>query len=334
VYLRYCNIEMYAQNEVDETHWSEAERKQVRRLETRQELFESKPSLWREPFIVPEHVLNSRDFVLSSFDNDIKGYLLDQLGDCAVTVGEECCPVLLRDWFRDFRLKPEMYLRDMHVNRVKNGFRLFTTPSEFPDWLNQYCTEIVHAIDRPVLDFQFLYWGAAGSKTPFHRDVMGTFSWSHNLCGMKRWNFFLDTTVILECTQGPGETVFVPSQCFHTVVNLSDDTISINQNWLNQFNIHKVAEQLVADTVKAREDLVEYGMEESQELVEQVEAIVWANNSLNLENLLKVIDFATDIRGGRSIVHEGRRNILLALDTIHDVYRHDTLTTRIRRRLA
>lgn len=326
---------MYSQYEVDESDWVHAERKNVRRLSGRQEFFESAPKLWKEPFIVSAHVLKSSEFVDVPSDKDITEYLFEALGECRITFGEEHREMRFREWFTDYRLKPEMYLRDMHVNRVKKCFQLFTTPNEFPDWLNEYCIKNVRFGDRPVLDFQFLYWGASGSKTPFHRDVMGTFSWSHNLRGKKRWNFFMDSKLVLECIQDPGETVFVPSQCFHTVVNLCDDTISINQNWINEFNIDKVAEQLVADTNKVRSDLVEYGWEDSEDaLSDQVEALVWANNSLNIENLLKVIDFSTDTRGEGSFSDAARHNIIKALDHIDRVFHNNTVTRRIRKRLA
>ena len=37
--------------------------------------------------------------------------------------------------------------------------------------------------------------------------------------------------------QEAGETIFVPSGWHHTVQNL-EDTLSINHNWLNGYNIH------------------------------------------------------------------------------------------------
>ncbi|PFH35289.1 hypothetical protein BESB_061760 [Besnoitia besnoiti] len=38
-------------------------------------------------------------------------------------------------------------------------------------------------------DYRFAYLGARGTYTPWHRDVLGTSSWSANLCGVKRWVF-------------------------------------------------------------------------------------------------------------------------------------------------
>jgi hypothetical protein len=42
----------------------------------------------------------------------------------------------------------------------------------------------------------------------------------------------------VELIQEPGETIFVPSDVFHTVENL-DPTLSINHNWLNAHNLHR-----------------------------------------------------------------------------------------------
>ncbi|DBA96945.1 TPA: hypothetical protein ACH3X1_001275 [Trebouxia sp. C0004] len=41
----------------------------------------------------------------------------------------------------------------------------------------------------------------------------------------------------IECVQEAGETIFVPSGWHHTVENI-EDTLSINHNWLNGYNIH------------------------------------------------------------------------------------------------
>ncbi|PHJ25755.1 histone lysine demethylase jmjd4 [Cystoisospora suis] len=42
---------------------------------------------------------------------------------------------------------------------------------------------------RPHEDFRFCYLGPECTYTPWHSDVLGTSSWSANLCGVKRWTF-------------------------------------------------------------------------------------------------------------------------------------------------
>ncbi|GAQ84084.1 hypothetical protein KFL_001750210 [Klebsormidium nitens] len=117
-------------------------------------------------------------------------------------------------------------------------------------------------------DYRFVYMGPAGSWTPCHADVLRSYSWSANVCGRKLWRLLppdqawmlfdrhgrssvydIDAPIDaaqfphfaqtrwLECTQEPGEAIFVPSGWFHQVTNL-EDTISINHNWLNGYNLH------------------------------------------------------------------------------------------------
>lgn len=56
--------------------------------------------------------------------------------------------------------------------------------------------------------------------------------------------------------QESGETIFVPSGWHHTVRNL-EDTLSINHNWLNGYNMHwawALLQQEHADATAAIED--------------------------------------------------------------------------------
>lgn len=62
-------------------------------------------------------------------------------------------------------------------------------PGLLYDWLNVYCDgrQRGHGDD----DFFFLYAGGAGSWTPLHCDVVGSFSWSTNVAGRyvaDRWS--------------------------------------------------------------------------------------------------------------------------------------------------
>lgn len=45
-----------------------------------------------------------------------------------------------------------------------------------------------HALSQtPRNDYRFTYIGPAGTFTPLHRDVYGSYSWSCNIFGRKRW---------------------------------------------------------------------------------------------------------------------------------------------------
>ncbi|EIE20714.1 Clavaminate synthase-like protein [Coccomyxa subellipsoidea C-169] len=121
-------------------------------------------------------------------------------------------------------------------------------------------------------DYRFVYLGPKGTTTALHADVLRSFSWSVNVCGRKRWrllppqhthllydrfgremapdfetdgcraqhfpNLAAARRHVIEVDQGVGEAIFVPSGWHHTVTNL-EDTLSINHNWLNGFNLHR-----------------------------------------------------------------------------------------------
>lgn len=45
-----------------------------------------------------------------------------------------------------------------------------------------------HALSlQPSSDYRFTYMGPTGTFTPLHRDVYGSYSWSSNIVGRKRW---------------------------------------------------------------------------------------------------------------------------------------------------
>jgi hypothetical protein len=99
----------------------------------------------------------------------------------------------------------------------------------------------------PPDDYRFTYVGPKGTFTPLHRDVYGSYSWSSNILGRKRWWLIPpEYTDIFRIRQGnedmvfdirdlseeiwkgrvmvaeqeAGETIFVPSGWYHQVENL------------------------------------------------------------------------------------------------------------------
>lgn len=91
-------------------------------------------------------------------------------------------------------------------------------------------------------DFRFVYLGPAGTFTPLHRDVYGSYSWSANIVGRKVWWLFppgVEKDLVdrhgnllfdirghpnaskgVKILQEEGEVLFVPSGWHHQVVNV------------------------------------------------------------------------------------------------------------------
>lgn len=158
-----------------------------------------------------------------------------------------------------------LYLKDWHFVKDVPGYKAYETPAYFTcDWLNEYWAAITD-----LDDYRFVYMGPQGSWTPYHADVFRSYSWSVNVCGRKKWIFtppgheeylrdhlgniaydlqssdLFDRKMypnspckakLIEVVQEPGTVIFVPSGWYHQVWNL-EDTISLNHNWLNGFNI-------------------------------------------------------------------------------------------------
>jgi hypothetical protein len=166
-------------------------------------------------------------------------------------------------WWIDHKNDPKsniLYLKDYTFSAKHPEYDVYEWPQYFQDdWLNE-CTNN---------SYRFIYLGPKGTSTRLHADVLCSFSWSSNVCGIKRWYLIppektyllydvfsrhlashlhcTDTAmypglekaqkVAIEWIQHPGETIFVPSGWHHTVENLAP-TLSINHNWLNASNIH------------------------------------------------------------------------------------------------
>ncbi|GAV58306.1 Cupin_8 domain-containing protein [Cephalotus follicularis] len=186
-----------------------------------------------------------------------------------------------------------LYLKDWHFVKEYPQYLAYLTPLFFcDDWLNLYLDTYRMQKDHDSYqedndiscsDYRFVYMGAKGSWTPLHTDVFRSYSWSANVCGKKKWLFLspsqchlvfdrngkscvydildeisetdfpgFQKAIWLECTQEQNEIIFVPSGWYHQVHNL-EDTISINHNWFNAYNLSWVWDLLLRDYNEAKE---------------------------------------------------------------------------------
>uniref|UniRef100_A0A8R1Y5A3 Jumonji domain-containing protein 4 n=1 Tax=Onchocerca volvulus TaxID=6282 RepID=A0A8R1Y5A3_ONCVO len=186
---------------------------------------------------------------------------------------QECQKIKLRDYIemmrKDDGSKNIGYAKDWHFQQESGtSYEMYGLPSVLRfDWINN---ELWSNDERNQLgDYRFVYFGAKNTWTPFHADVMSSYSWSANICGRKLWYFVtpgneeffrIDSDTFLEdiriiqdkwprasiisFIQEEGEIVFVPSNWYHQVHNL-EDTISINHNFINASNVDLIVELLI-----------------------------------------------------------------------------------------
>lgn len=142
------------------------------------------------------------------------------------------------------------------------------------------------AAHASTADFRFVYTGPAGTFTPLHRDVYGSYSWSANVVGRKLWWLFPPGTEDdpalrdsrgellfdvrglpaeakgIKVLQEAGEVIFVPSGWHHQVVNLdfvgvepkgdvlTHQCISINHNFFSSATLSRVYDALRASEAR------------------------------------------------------------------------------------
>ncbi|OQR71152.1 jmjC domain-containing protein 4-like [Tropilaelaps mercedesae] len=216
-----------------------------------------------------------------------------------------------------------LYLKDWHMQLGLPHYRAYEVPTYFAsDWLNEYWLGKRGTAD----DYRFVYIGPQGSWTPLHCDVFGSYSWSANVCGKKLWLLLLpgeetfyrydDGKLVYDLTeidlqrcpraeehrsaggpivvmQNPGEVVFVPSGWHHQVLNVTD-TISINHNWFNRFNLAFVVERLCAAEAEVM-DTLDF-MQGDDDFRNQVEIVLRAHHGMNRTDLQEILAFIAERR--------------------------------------
>jgi Cupin-like domain len=168
--------------------------------------------------------------------NDVRRMPLTEYIDGVLTKDWDTFPYYIRD---NWRLLVEH-------SELKDDY---TFPPYFYDWFKLLPSFM-------QLRYPRVFIGPKGAVTPLHMDIWRTHAWLSQLAGRKRWILFPpDQEKLLydfqvepdrpdyqrfplyrqarpmECTIGPGETVFVPSGWAHWVVSL-DPTISLTSNYM------------------------------------------------------------------------------------------------------
>ena len=161
-------------------------------------------------------------------------------------------------------------------------------------------------------DYRFLYIGPQGSWTPLHCDVFGSYSWSANIVGRKRWLFWRPgkeprdergelvwrvgeeehNDGRLEVEQEEGQVIFVPSGWHHQVTNL-DDTVSINHNWFNGTNIEEVVVRLETELKKVQKELSDCKGDCWDQMCQQ---LLRDSYGMNLEDLMDLLAMVLERR--------------------------------------
>ncbi|KAI9259329.1 hypothetical protein BY458DRAFT_517479 [Sporodiniella umbellata] len=210
------------------------------------------------------------------------------------------------------------YLKDWHFVKAFPKEEAYQVPDLFQDdWLNAYW---LHTSDDD--DYRFSYMGEHGTFTPMHTDVYRSYSWSSNICGIKKWTLFapdqeenlkddlgnlvydirqVDLTVFTRFQQAQGtvvyqkdgETLFVPSGWFHQVENIGA-TISINHNWCNTTNLHLTLASLCKDhedVQKAIEDLKDEMS--PQEFTDECQKLLMMHSGWNWATFLSILHHNT-----------------------------------------
>eukprot|EP00092_Neocalanus_flemingeri_P001131 GFUD01001205.1.p1 GENE.GFUD01001205.1~~GFUD01001205.1.p1 ORF type:complete len:416 (+),score=87.05 GFUD01001205.1:31-1278(+) len=220
--------------------------------------------------------------------------------------------------------EPCKYLKDWHFHRDnKHSYSAYRTPKYFcSDWLNEWWENRTDSEEKS--DYRFVYIGPKGSWTPFHTDVFGSYSWSANIVGKKKWIFYPPgeekklkdnlgnlvydveseeadqlevknrSAVKFEIIQNAGEVVFVPSGWHHQVTNL-EDTISINHNWFNGCNIVSVYYLLKEELRKVEKEIFDC-KDDSEAWTKMCQNLLGASYGMNFLDFLSLLTFILERR--------------------------------------
>ncbi|XP_068150734.1 LOW QUALITY PROTEIN: 2-oxoglutarate and iron-dependent oxygenase JMJD4 homolog [Drosophila tropicalis] len=225
-----------------------------------------------------------------------------------------------------------LYLKDWHLAAELPGYKFYKVPKYFAsDWLNE------QLINEQRDDYRFVYMGPKDSWTSFHSDVFGSFSWSTNIVGHKKWlimppgeelklsdslgnlPFSIDEKMLnalevryFTINQTANEAVFVPSGWYHQVWNLTD-TISVNHNWFNACNIEMVWTNLLANMHAVRKEISDCRQMDNFEA--HCQTMLRASFGINYLDFIELLEYIAARRMAAAINSETETTRFLLFDS-------------------
>ncbi|KAJ6222421.1 hypothetical protein RDWZM_000966 [Blomia tropicalis] len=220
--------------------------------------------------------------------------------------------------FSNNEVKEILYLKDWHFFQDTGDDFVYEVPEYFEsDYLNEYC------LSNRVTDYRFVYLGPQSSSTPVHIDVFGSYSWSANICGRKKWLFIPSCNVMklkqllnykipndlytidnreeifqkveaFEVIQNSGEILFVPSGFMHQVINLVD-TLSINHNWFNGCNLDAILDNILDASKQVQNEINDLrNLMSKEDWLSQCQQLLSMHFGLNMKDFIQIISFVAD----------------------------------------
>lgn len=189
--------------------------------------------------------------------------------------------------------------------------------------------------------------GGDTTFTPLHADVYRSYSWSSNICGIKKWTFFppnqedlfkdkygnmvydirrvckedfpkFSQAQSIVLYQKDGETVFVPSGWFHQVENIGA-AISINHNWANACNLKHTFRSLkkdLDDCTKAIDDVKDSMTK--LEFIQECQNLLLVHSGWDWKTFLNMLHCIVKNRS-ISLVHQNQPPIKWQMEQINTI---------------
>ncbi|KAI4498866.1 hypothetical protein M0802_006041 [Mischocyttarus mexicanus] len=199
---------------------------------------------------------------------------------------------------------PLLYLKDWHCVQEFPDLVYYEVPRYFSsDWLNEYYIAHPHFDD----DYRFVYMGPKGSWTPFHKDVLLSYSWSANIVGRKRW-FLIPPKEEYQFRDQRGQLAYdvlsddLKDRCKYKNYDINnlkyidviqepgeEDTISINHNWINGCNIRTVWMDLKAHLSSVMKEIED--VKDMNNWAKHCQVIMRASHGMNYGQFYSFISF-------------------------------------------